>query len=108
MKPWQNIVMATTTIADEDIAMRPRMGTSLGCPYGQELEFLDGRITLWGKDFFWTMGKPLSEFEASDEAINQARMEWDIFLQTGKLGQRQIKASSASDLDGFLKALGTK
>ena len=108
LKPWQNIVMATTTIADEEIAMRPRMGASLGCPYGQELEFLDGTMTLWGKDFFWTMGKPLSEFEPSDEAINEARTEWDRFLQTGKLGERQIKAGSASDSAGFLEALDMK
>lgn len=108
MKPWQNIIMARTTIADEDIAMKPRMGTSLGCPYAQELELLDGGITLWGKNFFWTMGKPLAEFEASGEVINLARTEWDRFLETGKLGQKQVKAASASDSAGLLEALRTK
>jgi hypothetical protein len=108
MKPWQSIIMARTTIADEDIAMKPRMGTSLGCPYAQELELLDGGVTLWGKNFFWMMGKPLAEFEASDEAINLARTEWERFLETGKLGQWRIKAASASDSAGFLEALSTK
>lgn len=107
MKPWQNIIMARTTITDEDIAMKPRMGTSLGCPYAQELEFLDDGITLWGNDFFWTMGKPLAEFEASGEVIDLARMEWDRFLETGKLGQKQVKAISATDSAGLLEALST-
>jgi hypothetical protein len=88
--------------------MKPRMGTSLGCPFAQELELLDDGVTLWGKDFFWTMGKPLAEFEASDEAINLARAEWSRFLATGKLGQRQFKAASASDSASFLEALSTK
>jgi len=70
LKPWQNIVMARTTVADEELAMKPRMGTSLGCPYAQELEFLRGSMALSGQDFFWTMGQPLAEFEASGEAIN--------------------------------------
>jgi hypothetical protein len=107
-KPWQNIVMARTTIADENVAMTPRMGTSLGCPYGQELEFLQGATTFWGKDFFWTMGKPLAEFEAGREALDLARAEWDRFLETGKLSQRQIRGGLASNSAGFLEALGTK
>lgn len=108
MRPWQSIVMARTTIADEDIAMKPRMGTSLGCPYAQELELLDGGITLWGEDFFWTMAKPLAEFEASDRAIDLARAAWGRFLETGEPGQSQIKAALASNPAGFLEALSTK
>ncbi|MCF7673788.1 MAG: hypothetical protein K9N23_04740 [Akkermansiaceae bacterium] len=108
MKPWQNIVMAKTTIADEDLAMKPRMGVSLGCPFAQELELLDDGVTVWGADFFWTMGKPLAEFEASDEAINLARAEWNRFLATGKLGQRQFRVASARDAASFLESLSTK
>jgi hypothetical protein len=108
MKPWQNIVMARTTIADEDVAMKPRRGTSLGCPYGQELEVLRGTLTLWGRDFFWTMGKPLAEFAASDEAIKLARTEWGSFLASGRLSQRQVNAASASNSAAFLEALRTK
>jgi len=108
MKPWQNIIMAKSTIADEDIAMKPRMGTSLGCPYGQELELLDGGITLWGKDFFWTIGKALAEFEASDEAVDLAKREWNRFLESGKLSHGQIRAASATNAAGLLEALRTK
>lgn len=32
MKPWQSVVMAATTIADEEAAMKPRRGVALGCP----------------------------------------------------------------------------
>jgi len=107
LKPWQNIVMARTTVADEELAMKPRMGTSLGCPYAQELEFLRGSMALSGQDFFWTMGQPLAEFEASGEAINVARAEWGRFLETGKLSQRQIAAAFVTDSAAFLEALRT-
>lgn len=105
LRSWQDVVMSKTTIADENIAMKPRMGSSLGCPYGQELELLDRNITLSGRDFFWSMGKPLAEFEASDEAINLAKKEWGRFLETGKPSQKQIRAASARDSAAFLEAL---
>ena len=108
MHPWQNIIMAKTTIADEDIAMKPRMGASLGCPYGQELEFLSNGISFWGKDFFWTIGKILAEFEVSDEAIDLAKQEWNRFLKIGKLKQGQVKADSVNSAVAFLEALKTK
>jgi len=105
MKTWQNIIMAKTTITDENVAMKPRMGTSLGCPYGHELEIPDGGITLCGKDFFWTMARPLAKFDACDEAINRARKGWNGFLETGKLGQGQIVAMSAKNAADFLEGL---
>jgi hypothetical protein len=108
LKPWQNVIMAKTTMADEDIAMKPRMGTSLGCPYGQELELLDGGITLWGKDLFWTIAKPLAEFEASNEAIDLARSAWNGFLDTGKLSPGRIQAAAARDASTFLEGWKTK
>jgi hypothetical protein len=108
MKPWQNIIMATTTIADESIAMRPRMGTSLGCPYGQELEFFDDGLSFFGNDFFWTIAKPLAEFDASDKAINLAKSEWNTFLDSGKLSRGQIKAASARNGADFVKRLEGK
>jgi hypothetical protein len=108
LKPWQNVVMARATLADEEMAMKPRLGSALGCPYGQELEMLDSGITLWGKDFFWTMSKPLVGFEPSDPAVNAARMEWRRFLDTGKLSPTQIKAASATDNAALLEALGAK
>jgi hypothetical protein len=104
-KPWQNIIMARTTIADEETSAKPRMGAPVGCPYGQELELPDGGLTLWGNDFFWTMGKALADFEAGEEAIEMAAKQWNAFLKTGKLSPSQIKAGSTSDAAGFLAAL---
>jgi hypothetical protein len=108
MKPWQNIIMAGTSSADEEIAMKPRMGAALGCPYGQEVEFLDGGVSLWGKDFFWTVGKSLAEFDPGDEAVDLAAREWNGFLASGRLSQGQIKAGRANNAAAFLEALNTK
>jgi len=105
MKPWQNVIMARTTLEDEDRGMTPRMGSALGCPYGQEIEILDSGITLWGADFFWTMGVVLAEFEAGDEAIGLARAAWSHFLETGRLSQNQIHAASATNATALLEAL---
>ena len=108
LKPWQNIIMARTTIADEELAMKPRMCSSLGCPYAQEIEFLDGGVSLWGNDFFWTMGKPLAEFGASDKAIVLVKNEWNRFLGSGELSQAQLRLATATNAAGFLEALETK
>lgn len=108
LKPWQNIVMARTTIADEDVAMTPRMGTSLGCPSGHELEILGRGISPWGQDFFWTVAKPLAEFEIGNEAVNLANEEWSRFLETGRLSQAQIQAAMATDGDALVEALRRK
>lgn len=105
MKPWQNIIMAWTSVEDEDCAMSPRMGSALGCPYGQEIEFLDSGITLWGQDFFWTMGVALAEFDAGDEAVGLARAAWSRFLETGSLSQSQIRAASTTNATALLEAL---
>jgi len=105
LKPWQNIIMAWTTIADEDAAMIPRMGVSLGCPFGHELEFLGRGVRLWGQDFFWTVAKPLVEFEVGNEAVRLATEDWRRFLVTGRLSRGQIQASAAMDGDALLKVL---
>ncbi len=53
MEPWQTVIMAKTTVADEELAMKPRMGSMPGCPYAQEIELIQTRTTtLWGQDFF--------------------------------------------------------
>lgn len=108
MKPWQNIIMSKTTISDENIAMKPRMGVMVGCPYGQELELMTEGITLWGQEFFWTIAKPIAEFEASDEAIRLAAEAWNRILEVGTLSQGQVKAASAKNAKEFLEFLKAK
>ncbi|OGL43412.1 MAG: hypothetical protein A2161_05835, partial [Candidatus Schekmanbacteria bacterium RBG_13_48_7] len=107
MKPWQNIIVAKTTIADENLAMKPRMGSMVGCPYGQELELMDYGISLWGQDFFWTIARPVAEFEASDTAIGLATSNWNRYMEMGILSQGQIKAASAKNAEEFLEFLQT-
>jgi len=51
LKPWQNIIMAKTTIADEDLAMKPRLGSMMGCPFGQEAEFSKFGLNFYDQDF---------------------------------------------------------
>src|SRR5262249_19200147 len=94
-KPWQNIIMARTTPQDEQVAMKPRMGVALGCPYGQEMELLTPGVLLTGQDFFWTIAKPLAEFEATEEAARLAAKAWTRYLETGALTPAQLKAGSA-------------
>jgi hypothetical protein len=108
LRPWQNVIMAQTTIGDEELAMKPRMGSAFGCPYGQEVEFLDSGVSLWGNDFFWTLGKPLAEFEVSDKVVEQARQEWVRFLRSGELSQTQLKAASVTDAEGLLRVFEMK
>ena len=66
-KPCQNIIMAKTTIKDEETAMKPRMSVMIGCPYGQGTEMLSSGVSLFGQDMFWTEAKPLAEFASTDE-----------------------------------------
>ena len=83
LKPRQNIVMAVTSIADEECSMKPRFGASPGCPYGHELEFLDKGLTLWGQDFFWTMARPVKAFAPDSKPLRQLVEDWETFLETG-------------------------
>jgi hypothetical protein len=108
MSPWQAVVMARTTIADEERSMKPRMGSSLGCPFGQELELSDGGLALSGDDFFWTVGKPAAEFDAGIEVFDSAKAAWDAFLKNGRLSRSQIEAASADSAQGLLDAFRPK
>jgi len=104
LKSWQNIIVAKTTIADENKAMKPRMSVSLGCPYGQEFEISKAGLSVWGNDFFWTIGRPVAEFEVSDEAVKLTVEEWNRYLKSGVLSPTQIKAASAGNLEQYIKA----
>jgi hypothetical protein len=106
-KPWQNIIMAKTTVWDEQMAGKPRAGSMLGCPYGQEAELLGSGVTLWGQDFFWSMAKPLAEFEPTDDAVRLAVVGWTHYLETGTLTQGQLKAASAKTATALAEYLPT-
>ena len=80
----------------------------VGCPYGQELELMTEGITLWGQEFFWTIAKPIAEFDASDEAIRLAAEAWKRILEVGTLSQGQVKAASAKNAKEFLDFLKAK
>jgi hypothetical protein len=106
-RPWQNIIMAKTTIKDEETAMKPRMSVMIGCPYGQGIEMLTPGSTLFGQDMFWTEAKPLAEFASTDEINRLAAEAWNRYLETGTLteGQRQSGgAKTAEELVELLKA----
>jgi hypothetical protein len=105
MKSWQTVIMAKTTVEDENLAMKPRMGSMIGCPYGQELELVTPGVTLWGQDFFWTLAKPLTQFQPDDTAVSLAADRWRRYLKEGTLSPAQIAASSASNSTEFLEAL---
>ena len=102
---WQNIVMATTTVEDERDAMKPRMGAMVGCPYGHELELVGRGVTLWGQEFFWTVAKPLAQFEMNKDTIEEARKQWMRFLDTGRLSPGQFAAAAAREADALRAAL---
>ena len=104
-RPWQNVIMAKTTISDEQLAMEPRMGFMVGVPYGQEIEMLTSGVSLSGQDFFWTIAKPLAEFEPTEEAIRLAAEAWNRYLETGKHTQGQLKAASARTAAELVGAL---
>jgi len=107
-KPWHNIIMAKTTTQDEQVAMKPRMGVAVGCPYGQEIELLTPGVILFGQDFFWTMAKPLAEFEATEEATRLAARAWTRYLETGTLTPGQLKAGSAKTATELVELLKNK
>lgn len=107
-RPWQNVVMARTTPTDERLAMTPRRGAMVGCPYGHEIELLGLGVNLSGQDFFWTLAKPLAEFEPTDEAARSAAEAWKRYLTTGASSDAQFKAASAKTAAEFAQALRPK
>lgn len=105
VRPWQNIIMAKTTAWDEQAAMKPRMGSMVGCPYGQELELLSSGVNLAGQDFFWTMAKPLAEFDVTEESFALAAEAWTRYLWKGTLTAGQLKAASAKTATELVESL---
>jgi hypothetical protein len=107
-KPWQFVLMAKTTVQDEQSAMTPRMAAMVGCPYGQEIELLTTGVMLFGQDFFWTLAKPLAEFETGEDATRLAAEAWSRFLDTGVLSPGQLKAGSAKSAAELIALLNQK
>jgi hypothetical protein len=108
LKPWQNIIMAKTSVVDEQASMKPRPGVMRGCPFGQEVEFARPGLNLFGQAFFWTMAVPLAEFEVTDEASKLTAELWERYLKTATLSEAQLKAVMARDLDHYLEAVKIK
>lgn len=105
-KPWQNIIVASTTAHDEEVSMKLRMASPPGCPYGQEIELLTNGVMLMPvPDFFWSIAKPLAEFEPSEEAIRAAVESWKRYLETGALTAGQVKGASAKSAAELAEAL---
>jgi hypothetical protein len=107
-RPWQNIIMARTTIQDEQKAMKPRMSIMLGCPWGQEIELLTSGVHLLGEDMFWTLARPLAEFEPTEEATRLATKAWARYLETGTLTQGQLQAGAAKTATALVELLNKK
>jgi hypothetical protein len=105
LKPWQSIIMAKTTPADEEKSMKPRFSSAPGCPFGQELEMAKMGLGLSGQDFYWTIAAPLAEFDVSDEAVALTAAAWENYLKSGTPDKGQIKAVAAKSLEEYLSAL---
>jgi len=80
----------------------------MGCPYAQELELLSTDVTLWGQDFFWTIAKPLTDFDPDGEAFTLAMESWKQYLQEGQLSRGQVSAQTATGSTEFLESLKHK
>lgn len=105
MRATDGIVMAVTSIADEQRGGRPRMSASLGCPYAQQIEIVRGPAILFGAEMFWTQALPLLAVAADDGELAAVRACWQGFLATGRLDPRAWTAAQAGDRAGFRKAL---
>ncbi len=105
LKPWQGIIMAKSSMADEEASMRPRIGAMPGCPYGQEAEIAQLGLSLHGNDFFWTLAVPLARFAVNAAAFDLTRREWEGFLNSGICRRAQADAAWASDLARYVTAL---
>ena len=100
-RSWHGIVLAKTTIKDEQVAMMPRPSTMRGVPRGQSVELLTSGLQLTGSDYLWSIAAPLAEFEASEDATHAAAQAWKRYLDTGSLAPTQLEAGSAKTAEEF-------
>lgn len=104
MRTGDSVVVACTSIADEQRAAKPRMCAPIGCPWGQEMEIVRGPAFAFGTEFFWTQAKPLAAFAADDAAVASARSAWQRFLANGVLDATAERAAASRDLATFAAA----
>jgi hypothetical protein len=56
---------------------------------------------------FWTLAKPLAEFEANKEMAGLASEAWRLYLKTGTLTPGQCKAGAANFAQDLIEFLST-
>jgi hypothetical protein len=104
MRTCDSVVVACTSIADEQRAAKPRMSAPIGCPWGQEMEIVRGPAFAFGVEFFTTQAKPLAAFAVDDATLTAARTAWQRFLTNGTLDAAAERAAAARDLATFAAA----
>jgi|GEM_PF-730081 len=105
LKPWRCVIMAKTTLADEEMGGVARVAAPAGCPFGQEAEISRPGLCFWGTDFFWTVAAPLAGFEAAGEAVRATSIAWTRFLETGTISPAQLESARARTLVDYLEAM---
>lgn len=104
MRTCDSVVVASTSIEDERLGGKLRIGAPLGCPYGQELEIVRGQAFPFGTEFFWTQARPLGAFAVDDASLAAARTAWQRFLASGAIDAAAERAAACHDLERFAKA----
>lgn len=104
LRTCDSVVVACTSIADEQRAAKPRMSAPIGCPWGQEMEIVRGPAFAFGAEFFTTQAKPLAAFAVDDSALAAARAAWQRFLANGALDATAERAALARDVTTFAAA----
>ncbi|MBL8756574.1 MAG: transglutaminase domain-containing protein [Planctomycetes bacterium] len=106
MRSSQSVVMAHSSIADEERGGKLRMAVPVGCPFGQEIEIVRGQAMLFGTDFFWTQALPLAAFAAEEVDVKAAATAWQQFRREGRAAPAADRAAAAGDGPAFHAAWG--
>lgn len=101
MRTCDSVVVACTSIEDERLGGKLRIGAPLGCPYGQELEIVRGQAFPFGPEFFWTQARPLCAFAVDEASLDSARVAWQRFLTSGQVDPAAERAAACRELEAF-------
>lgn len=101
MRTCDSVVVAATSIEDERLGGKLRIGAPLGCPYGQELEIVLGQAFPFGPEFFWTQARPLCAFAVDEASLDSARVAWQRFLTSGQADPAAERAAACRELEAF-------